>query len=602
MFESLRPATSAYFFRRTRRLTAGALRSLLSDVHASSSNASRALFRVVRERVGGSLCSGICFAYDRPVPFLEGEQRDRVRGYLLFIEYGDFVVLLRSGLDLTPAFRRDRLEAVERRAVERAVARSDAVFERLSLRNMTVSPLALRSKTLEGRDVENSVAILSAGRSVPQNYRVRRPDGSYSATPSTARIGKRGGRLEIDPLVAWAEMVADLLADEASPTSSFILGFARPQDFARLASSLSPTFFSVDAMTLADRLLSEVPDIRLVRQGADGWRQLPTEETEAILEALQAPFETVVDGDGYALLDEGGLRVGRLRFRAKRIALDALDSEVVDDVFVENAAVDVGDDPERRTLARYVDGEDLVVVLFDDPALAYIDGSLFRDDALSGGGGAFLRFLAADPALAATTSEKGTFAAGQTAFTGGSVFAAVVAGIATEDVLICDDLGDEWADFIGVSTTAEPQRISFYHAKHGSRSLSASAFHDAIGQGIKNLGRMSMTGPVMEGKFVGWADRYRADGVQTAIDRLIRGGPMSVARHGIEHVASGPGTIRRVVLVTSSLSRTDVEDQFATLAAGGAVRPNFVQLYWLLKGFFSACAEVGVYGSVICRP
>lgn len=246
--------------------------------------------------------------------------------------------------------------------------------------------------------------------------------------------------------------------------------------------------------------------------------------------------------------------------------------------------------------------DSLVVLLFDDPALAYIDGSLFRDDALSGGGDAFLRFLAADPALAATTSEKGTFATGQTAFTGGSVFAAVVAGIATEDVLICDDLGDEWADFIGVSTGAEPQRISFYHAKHGARSLSASAFHDAIGQGIKNLGRMSMAGPAMEGKFAGWADRYGADGVQTAIDRLVRGGPMPVARDSIEHVASGLGTIHRVVLLTSSLSRADVEAQFATLAAGGAVRPNFVQLYWLLKGFFSACAEVGVYGSVICRP
>jgi hypothetical protein len=54
--------------------------------------------------------------------------------------------------------------------------------------------------------------------------------------------------------------------------------------------------------------------------------------------------------------------------------------------------------------------------------------------------------------------------------------------------------------------------------------------------------------------------------------------------------------------VISSLSRSDVEEAFAKAARGEALRPNFVQLYWLLMGYFSACTEIGAIGYVVCQP
>jgi len=161
--------------------------------------------------------------------------------------------------------------------------------------------------------------------------------------------------------------------------------------------------------------------------------------------------------------------------------LKRLDLASLTGVFVEDARLALGTDPDRRTLSKYIDGEDMFSFLFSDLALAYIDGSLFRDEAIVGGDAAFMRHILTEPVLGTTTSEKGTFVAGQHEFTAGSVFRAVADGLADEDVLICDDLGDEWADFIGVTANANPAVITFYHAKHGSRSLSASAFHDAVG-------------------------------------------------------------------------------------------------------------------------
>src|SRR3546814_16178659 len=95
--------------------------------------------------------------------------------------------------------------------------------------------------------------------------------------------------------------------------------------------------------------------------------------------------------------------------------------------------------------------------LFDDITLAYVDGTLFRDEALVGGGENFLRHLIAEPLLAGATSEKGVFANDQQSFSGGSVFQIVVDRIAEDcNILICDDLGDEWAAFIGLSTDGIP--------------------------------------------------------------------------------------------------------------------------------------------------
>ena len=254
------------------------------------------------------------------------------------------------------------------------------------------------------------------------------------------------------------------------------------------------------------------------------------------------------------------------------------------------------------SLLRYLDSEHLGTVLFSDLALADINGSLFRDEAMTGGGAEFLRHLQPRPELIAATDEKGTFARDQTAFDTDFVFGIIANALVTDDILICDDLGDEWADFIGVGTTTSPATVNLYHAKHGARSLSASAFHEAVGQGIKNLGRLSLSGDGMAKKYKSWDDVYRKDKVDTAIRRYMRGGTRDEVETAIAATVGAPDVVRRVFIVTSSLSQADVEAAFARIAVGQSVRPNFVQLYWILMGFFSACAEIGAVGYVIFQP
>jgi hypothetical protein len=169
-----------------------------------------------------------------------------------------------------------------------------------------------------------------------------------------------------------------------------------------------------------------------------------------------------------------------------------------------------------------------------------------------------------------------------------------------DEILVCDDLGDEWADFIGIDARSQPQMISFYHAKHGDVSLSASAFHVAVSQAIKNLGHMNLTDAAIEGKTDKWISPYVNSGVETAIPRFARG-DMAAMREQIGRIATSPDTIRRTIIVASSLSYAALIAALQEIQNGERPRAHFVQLYWLLTGFFSACLEMSIIPYVVCR-
>lgn len=605
MIEHLKIGRSGYFYQQKRHLSNDAISQLFRSLRAQARKPSQNLFRVDRLQLDEALYSAICFSYERLPSFLaaEADIAERVFGYLLIVERGPHIAVFKSGLDLTSAFRSTFLERIASERVERAIARHDAVFEKLRLRNMSVSHLALRSKTLEGRDLENAVATSSANRFIPQGYSVRRPDGVYSATPTTGRIAVRADRAGIEETVAWATEISTLLELEKGTVSSFIRNFARPLELTAIPADVRPTFVAIDIMGLADALFGTDDGIRLVRTNNDAVEALPHKEVEALLAALDQSFPIATQLHVHQVRLAGSdTQIASLLIGSNRITLRGLNLPALTGISVERQDQSLGEDPDAVPLARYIDRENLFTVLFSDLALAYIDGALFRDEALTGGGTTFLAHLQANASLAGTSSEKGAFSAGQTAFATDSVFRAVVDAIAHDDVLLCDDLGDEWADFIGVSTDTSPTMISFYHAKHGDQSLSASAFHDSVGQAIKNLGRMSLPADMLPAKLARWDDRYRNNGVKTDIARTIRGGAPAAISEKLNAVRSAPDVLQRVFIVTSSLSRAQVEAVLAAASQGTPPSPHFVQLYWLLMSYFSACIEMGVRGYVVCRP
>jgi hypothetical protein len=351
MLEDLRTARAAYFYRQRKPLTNKAVTDLFVQLRKDAVEPGQAHFRVVRAKRADARYSAICFAYDRPVSFLDNGATDRVHGFLLIVECAETVAVFKAGLDVTSAFRRDFLEPLGRSRVECAIARHDAVFEKLSLRNMTTSPFALRSKVLEARDLQNAIASSSATRFIPQGYCVKREDGSYSATPSTGRITVRSDRAACIEAVDWVRQIVGLLDDDAGETSPFIRNFARAIELSQLPAGVHPTYFAVDTIGLADAIFEADEKVRIVWEQDGGWQALSKAETEAAIAALDRTYDAVADGPDVRLEFEGA-EVGALRINKSRIALKRLETPAIDALFIERADHPVGADPQRMSLLR----------------------------------------------------------------------------------------------------------------------------------------------------------------------------------------------------------------------------------------------------------
>jgi len=604
MIDELQASKSCYFYRLKAPITTGAITALFRAIRGAHPSPSNNLFSFLRQPHGTSIWSALCFQFDKTPAFLPGASAviDRVTGYLLIVEHRDYVAIFKSQIDVPADFTKRHLQRIGAQDVDRGLTSKDSVFARVRLRHMTLSRFALRSKTLEGENLQNNVGMASSARFAPLGYSFTEADEHFSTTPRTGRISLRADRAGHLELVEYACSIIDRLCPRPGrPSSSpFLAAFARPLELSDLTAS--PTQFAVDTAILGQAIFDDKV-IRLVKQDGGVYRELPKVEVDPILAELTDVLGVARSAAGKLLVSQlaTGVEVGEMAINKTRIALKRLALPLLADVYVEDTQFALGADEDRVLLKQFIDKENTFIVLFDQPRFAYLDGNLYQDDSLVNGGSQFLGYLFGNAELATVTDEKGAFTAAHHMFDPDSTFGAVLSTVAPEDdVMVCDDLGDEWADFIGFRTDPASPRITFYHAKHGELTLGAGAFHVSVSQAIKNLGNLNLPAPAMTKKFARWNRLYTNNRVKTRIHRTCRG-TLADSRTAVDFCRGAPHTFKRVAIVTSSLSKAAVEQAFKDIEAGHTASPYFVQLYWLLSSFFAACTEVGAFGCVICQ-
>ncbi|MER9578601.1 hypothetical protein NKI78_23630 [Mesorhizobium sp. M0400] len=604
MIEDLAVAKAATFYKARKKLSDKAVETAFTTLRATYGAKAHNIFKHTREVLRDARWSAICFMFETPPAFLDNTSgvRETLCGYLMLVEYENHVSVFSSRISLPAAFKSTHFAPVPISRVEGVIATENAVFHKMRMRNMSVSQYVMHNKTLEAPNLANVVGPAGSRRYAPQTYSVTTAGVQSTATPGTGRIGVRSDRVGQPELVEFAIGVIDALRAEPADVSPFIRTFARPMSLADALSSSQPITLAIDTNKLTDAVIGDNAMIRLVRVG---------DEVVALTAAELGDLAAELD---HALtIENGGKRrsaklpgtnddAAAISLNKSRIALRALTLGGADEIQIETLEKPLGGDPDRRSLHQYLDEENAFVVLFDDVRLSYIDGQVFRDETMLDGGESFLRYLHADASLQAVTGEKGNFVTGQTAFDATSTFGAVIDHIAaTDTTLVCDDLGDEWADFVGIKEIGGLTQISFYHAKHGALEVSAASFHVSVSQAIKNLGNMSFPEERMAAKIQGWGGTYNGPGQATQIPRTVRSNGANLA-DTFASARTAPDALRRAVIVTSSLSKQAVADAFVAIQVGQRPSHTFVQLYWLLQSFFSACTEVGATGSVVCQP
>ena len=418
MIDALRVVKTANFHSLKRSLSNAAVDELFRRIRAGQPSASQNLFCHRRVRSGGATWSAVSFLYDRSPSFVTEEAgiRERICGFVFLVEHRGHIAVFKSKLDLPVGFSTRYLGRVSAERVDLAIARRDAVFEKIRLRNMSVSKHVMRSKTFEADDLRDVVGPAGANRYVPQAYAVRSETGRYSTTPSTGRIGQRSDRVGHLAMVAYAKSVIDELVDASGAPAAFIRTFAQAIDLASIVGTARPTIFAVDVAGLTDAI-HERREIRLLRERNRRPHELSKTEIGAVLAELEGVLTVAGDGKTLDLMDRtNGTKVGAIAHNRARVALRDLRLPLSTGVEVEETQYLLGQDPNRMSLRRYIDREDEFILLFDALSLAYIDGTLFRDDGFADGGSALLRHLRTNAFLDGVTDEKGTFTARRVTF------------------------------------------------------------------------------------------------------------------------------------------------------------------------------------------
>lgn len=386
------------------------------------------------------------------------------------------------------------------------------------------------------------------------------------------------------------------------------------------------------------RLQSSAKPAGVFRRWAADAAPPPIDECSAVnilidVEDIRGRFETIGDSDlpaGQELeVTDACARVIGDRFTIGANGL-AHDARVV---FDENRAryrihcpsLDAGyeckDDSETGVVA-FLNRNQSFRIIPEAPSYLYASGSFCRPRIQFGQDSAapkaaLLGTLVPSAAMAAAHSEKGT-----TCKTDGAgwddacLFGLIDKGfIGTSlepwfrdvDVLVCDDLGYESADFVMVNRPYrdDRRRVVFIHAKASpnTHQCSASSLHVVCAQAQKNLREVSLFNDDVGNKARKWSGPWSARDVTGAVKTRVRPlGAVSSAADAWKHIRQ---TVRDAsaerevwLLIGNQLSRAAVEAQWSK------VKPDSeaVQLAYLLLSTISITAAAGARLRVFCSP
>lgn len=509
---------------------------------------------------------------------------DQIHAFILVLEIEHCIVVLRKSC----ANISDQLESVGHlippNELWSTFDDSLVEFQKLSVRNMTVSDKTLRARTLEAADLKGLVSTHAAGRSIPYFLRVREGRKLTSLSLSTSRVFDASDRVPSAAVVEWARQKIRQIGSSANRDKSFLSSFAATVDLSAVLARSNPSALLIESGRLAELLMERSARLFTVEDGVKRW--LSTDLQERVLEALERVFEIGSKAENGRDFEVVGAKA---ELRVNKASLSIRSKSL------QRIHVDIGGDV--STLQSLIVKGNLFCVCFDDPKYMYFMGQCFEDSSGVSQIESLLEMLHPHAELSRATSEKGEpFSRSQTRFKPTSVFDVVERMHAAEDFVFCDDKGIEWADHIVLNRNEGV--ITFIHSKHGKQSTSASKLHDVVGQGIKNLGNMFFDVDQFMSKY---ASKLRLDYDSTQINRKRRGREAEL-RPTLKALLANYGTQRRCVLACDFISKADVSAQFARVKARQPVKGHIIQLLWILSSFSHAAKEVSVEPRIYCEP
>jgi hypothetical protein len=522
------------------------------------------------------------FPTTREVYFWEGgDIEDQIYAYIIAIEVDGFIALFRKSCADVSGVLDKYLNPVQSDVLTGTFADSQVDFQKISIRNMTISDRALRARSYEATDLKGLLSSHAAGRSIPYFLKIRQGNRIRTISANCARIVESADRARINDLAVWVKQQISLLM-HPNADKDFLQSFAKQVALRDVLSTTQPCAILIESGAIFDAVVSD--SIALYRKTKREGCLVPLSNKgrDQLFQLLENVYE--IDEDKNVVGHEG---TAKIRVNEKSITFS---SKPLKRIWMDDAG-------SQMSLQKYIIKHGLFSVCFADPQFMYFMGRCFKDAAGVAEISVLLNILQPIPGLAAASSEKGTWTTTSTSFQPNSVFGIIETQHTSDDFVFCDDLGNEWADHITFNRN-EPS-ICFIHSKHGNDvTTSASKLHDVVGQGIKNLGNMYFTA---EGFAKKHTDKFATTYADTQISR-VRKAPAEQVNTYVKTLLSDYRLLRKCILACSFMSKQRVTQEFQAISSGQSVSGHVVQLFWILSSFAHAAKENNVVPVIYCQP
>jgi len=510
--------------------------------------------------------------------------------YIVIIDFDEHLAISKRNISGTKELNQ-KIFPLDYKTISSLFIDDSTAFEKFSMNNMNISDNVVRSKSVEAVDLKESISTLGLQNYILNNLRLSNEDNKVSLSLGSSRINKFGKKSNLDFFISWADIIVDKI-ENFKATENFLTSFATPLDFEKENATLKP----IAVLLLLTKLYGEYEANRI-------------ESTKLIFEETERNIDIISILDSFSRLME----VKELVSKEGNSYFKIINPFVNDlSVSINAKSITLRSPKLKKLIVKFTDETELSIIdffnrsssfimNFDRVELVYSHRKLFKDSRLLGNTDAFLSVFKTNAELANITSEKGDVKSHSTNFSDESIFGLVEEEYLSDSAFfICDDLGKEWADHIGLYEN----NISFFHSKYKDSKFSASDFQDIVGQAQKNLGNLSPSDNQWQMKKEFWENNYVLNKTTTQIKRVRKGASADDAIEYFKNLKSQPNLTKKVYLVINFISKSELADRLEKLKNNDKFkeRNEVIQILWFVSSLISSCNEVSAETYIICKP
>lgn len=593
-FDHLEIPEGGCFYECTRMITKTFLTNCFKSIkNELSSKSGTTLVEIIKHKVLDEtvFVSLLVFSYHNKPTFLSKLESstiptEKLIGYLIIIEIDNYIVLLSRH---TPTLKELNkfLKPIQDSNLVGAVFSNDSNFIQLKITNSPQVSDAIRNKSFEGRDLSNSLPRYNVGKSIVKGTKLRDNNQTISISFSTSRLSSLGNKVTIYDLCLWCKSVIYAIKNPVDISHTMLNSYARAIKWSDAPENMIPRYLHIDFYELINYIESE--KLELVYRN---------ENDEFSLISLSRFFDKYSDSLELCAQEFKCDKFNTERFgdqlyvQKTKTSLCIKSKGRIDRLFLRN------ENGEIDKLTSYINKKRCYIIGFDNINYSYTNAKLYHDTNIKENLDYILDVFEPNDDFERVTSEKGEIVVGMTNFDDTSMFYQVEKLFGTDETIeyiICDDLGDEYADHIILGH----HKIIYVHSKcDKSPSLSASSFQVVIGQAMKNIGNIRYG--VINKKVKKWKNKKYS---KTNIP-VCRKGNIDNFEDAYQKVLKSPNGIQEVCLALNFISKQQLKDAFDKLKNQEPIaqKGNVVQLIWLLSSFILTCKEADMKCRILCKP